>query len=61
MLRRWRRRVKRWGDDRMAARQVGWAVAIGFSLGAVFSLVHLAKDYLQERQRVDAAGRACWR
>ena len=41
----------------MAIRQVGWAVAIGFSLGAVFSLLHLAQDYLQERQRVDAAGR----
>ena len=56
LLRRWRRRVKRWGGDRLAIRQVGCAVAIGFALGAVFSLLHLAQDYLQERQRIDAAG-----
>ena len=51
MLRLWRRRVKRCVDDRMTAHQVGWAVAIGFTLGAVFSLLRLAKDYLHERHR----------
>jgi len=55
-LRRLRRRAGRWGRDRLAARQAGYALAIALALGAVLGLLHLAQDYVQERRRIDTAG-----
>ena len=58
---RWRRRLRRWGSDRLAICQVGYALAIGCLLGIVFSLLHLAQDYLLERRRIATAGQGVLR
>lgn len=55
-LRRWRPRASPKSRDRLAARQVVCALIISLAVGAVFAVVQLVQDYLQERQRIEAAG-----
>ena len=55
-LRRWRRRAKGWSGDRLAIRQVVYALAISVAAGAIFALMQLLQDYLLERDRIEAAG-----
>ena len=49
--------TSRWSRDRLAVRQVAYAVIVSLAVGAVFALVQVAQDYVHERQRIEAAGR----
>lgn len=55
-LRRWRAWLRGRSRDRLAARQVAYALVISLAIGAVFALLQLLQDYVQERQRIEAAG-----
>lgn len=57
-LRRWCPWIDRRSRDRLAARQVAYALIISLVVGAVFALLQLVQDYLQERQRIEAAGQS---
>jgi two-component system, cell cycle sensor histidine kinase and response regulator CckA len=52
----WRQRASRWRRDQLATRQVAYALAISLVVGALFALAQLVQDYLQERERIEAAG-----
>ena len=45
-----------WGGDRLAIRQVAYALAIALAFGVMFGVASLARDVVQERQRIRAAG-----
>jgi PAS domain S-box-containing protein len=45
-----------WGGDRLAIRQVAYALAIALAFGVVLEVASLARDVVQERHRIRAAG-----
>ena len=49
--------VRGWAGDRLAIRQVGYALSLAIVLGMAFNVVHLLHDYLQERRRIETVGR----